>query len=193
LKAAQAYQTLRPSGQLCHILSAVSLTPPTIDLRCQWHRGIFVLQCLHCFRSATDNAQLRSVATLPIKVWIRIQSKWPGSATLLGSINDTNQWSAVSLTPPTSNQRRYWHRPPQISGVIDTAHHRSAVSLILPTTGQRCHWYLPPVVSGVIDTSHQWSVVSLRLKILWQGLFTCEANTFTIKCQKVSLIWKWVS
>jgi hypothetical protein len=47
-----------------------------------------------------------------------------GSVTLVGGINDTSdQWSAMSLTPPVTGQQCHLHSPAPVSGVFDTADH----------------------------------------------------------------------
>jgi hypothetical protein len=86
-----------------------------------------------------------------------VGSMWSAVAILMhgvsGVIDTAHQWSAVSLTPPTTvhlplnflTQFVYlncWRKNCLVSGVTDAT-----------PTGKRCHYLLPPAVSGVIDTT----------------------------------------
>jgi hypothetical protein len=123
-----------------------------IDVRCHWHLPPVVNGVLDN-RTPVVNGGIHS------RPPVGQRCQWHSPPVVKGVIDTAHQWSAVSLTPPTSGptvsltlptggQRCHWHRPP---------------------VGQWCHWHCPPVVNGVIGTAHQWSMVSLTLPSSVQG------------------------
>jgi hypothetical protein len=97
--------------------SAVSLTPPTIDQQCQWHRGVFVQSLHSCFRNVTDTAQLRSAASLALPI--------NGRQCHCDLMLD---WGRIVPDPVkmarVCHPSERWSRPPVVSGVIYTADHK---------------------------------------------------------------------